>query len=582
MTTTSIIILTHNKLEYTKQCIESIRQHTDPDKYELIIVDNASTDGTVLWLNKQSDVITILNDENVGFPKGCNQGIRVAQGEEILLLNNDVIVTENWLDNLKTCLYSSETIGAVGPVTNSASYYSMISINYTSIEEMHQFAKVYNESNAEKWEQRLKLIGFCMLIKKKVIDKIGLLDEQFSPGNFEDDDYSFRIQKAGFQLFLCKDTFIHHYGGTSFKENIGRYQELLSTNEKKFEAKWGFNSIYSAHIRNEIINLIDSPREEQINVLEIGCACGGTLLKIKDLYKNSNLYGIEFNENASRIASQFANVNAQDAEKEMDYPLDYFDYIILADVLEHLYDPWAVMKNVRKYLKENGKVLISVPNVMHFSLLKSLIINGNWTYTNAGLLDKTHIRFFTLKEINKMLLEAEYSNIEFGATTIENSEEDEKFIQLLTMLSDSSIENQFNAYQYIVAATKNDAKTQLRKILRNLENNIDAVLNGNMEVNLGELEMFELDEIISNISLYSEKKIEMLNYIAIQNYGNGKLEEVIPYLEKALNLKNDHTDTLYNLIYVLKNMGEIDLAKQYFGLVKDKDIEFLNLMGELK
>ncbi|MDF2520933.1 MAG: hypothetical protein K0R84_1561, partial [Clostridia bacterium] len=87
---TSIIILTYNNLEYNKLCIESIREYTQKGTYEIIIVDNHSTDGTVEWLKEQKDLRLILNDENQGFPKGCNQGIEMAEeGNDILLLNND-------------------------------------------------------------------------------------------------------------------------------------------------------------------------------------------------------------------------------------------------------------------------------------------------------------------------------------------------------------------------------------------------------------------------------------------------------------------------------------------------------------
>ncbi|MEM5687388.1 hypothetical protein AAHB49_17780 [Bacillus cereus] len=99
--------------------------------------------------------------------------------------------------------------------------------------------------------------------KKEVIDKIGLLDERFSPGNFEDDDYSFRIRREGYKLILCKDTFIHHFGNTSFKEVAVNYNSLLEENSKKFEEKWGFNSSYSTNIRTDIINLIDVPKDKK-------------------------------------------------------------------------------------------------------------------------------------------------------------------------------------------------------------------------------------------------------------------------------------------------------------------------------
>jgi O-antigen biosynthesis protein len=293
---TSIIILTYNKLDYTKLCIESIRKYTKEGTYEIIVVDNNSTDDTALWLNQQKDIKTILNAENLGFPKGCNQGIEIASGENILLLNNDVIVTKSWLENMERCLYNSENVGAVGCVTNSCSYYHVINVQYDSIEKMQEFAVQYNVPNSDLWEERLKLVGFCMLIKKEVVDKVGILDEQFTPGNYEDDDYSARIRKAGYRLILCKDTFIHHFGSTSFKENNVAFLKLLETNRKKFEDKWGFDPDYFQIIRFDMINLINIPQNSPVKILEIGCLSGGTLLQIKNMYKNASLYGLERSE----------------------------------------------------------------------------------------------------------------------------------------------------------------------------------------------------------------------------------------------------------------------------------------------
>lgn len=357
---TSIVILTHNKLVYTKLCIESIRKYTNKNDFEIIVVDNHSTDGTADWLNNQRDIITIFNEENVGFPKGCNQGINIAVGDNILLLNNDVVVTPNWLVNLNKCLYSSEGIGAVGTVSNRCPYYQQINIKYNNMEEMISFAEKYNISDKNKWEERLKLIAFCISIKREVIDKVGLLDEKFTPGNFEDDDYSLRIRKAGYRLMLCKDTFIHHYGNVTFGENPYEYSNILKINQKKFEEKWGFSWENCKAINYKIIKLINKPKSEEFNVLEIGCGCGANLLEIKNVFKNANVYGVELNKNAGEIARTFAKSIIENIVNcDLSYEEKFFDYMIFSSADMNLNDSPEILKFVRKHLKGDGKILIN-------------------------------------------------------------------------------------------------------------------------------------------------------------------------------------------------------------------------------
>lgn len=244
---TSIIILSYNTQEYLQLCIESIRTFTTEGTYELIVIENASKDGSASWLKKQKDIIAIYNEENQGFPKGCNQGLEIATGDDLLLLNSDTIVTQNWLQNLRQALYSSPRIGAVGCVTNWASNDQEITGPYKNLAQLHAFAADYNQSNPAAWEQKAFLVGFCYLFKREVYEKIGFLDEQFSPGNYEDDDYSLRILQADYDLLLCRDTFIHHFGSASFvhekaprasHEMAKKYNAILARNKLLFRAKW--------------------------------------------------------------------------------------------------------------------------------------------------------------------------------------------------------------------------------------------------------------------------------------------------------------------------------------------------------
>ncbi|MEQ7050340.1 bifunctional glycosyltransferase family 2 protein/class I SAM-dependent methyltransferase [Paenibacillaceae sp. P-4] len=561
---TSIVILTHNKLDYTIQCIESIRRYTRPNSYEIIVVDNQSTDETVPWLSAQSDIRAIFNEQNEGFPKGCNQGIEISNGDHILLLNNDVIVTENWLENMMTCITSDESIGAVSCITNHCSYGQMIPVPYNTVESMYLFAEEHNCSNRNEWEERLKLVGFCMLIRKSVVDKIGLLDERFTPGNYEDDDYSIRIRKAGYKLILCKDTFIHHYGSTSFRENNDSFVKLLQTNVKKYENKWGFNPDYSQHIRTEIVNLIDSPLDAKLNVLEVGCACGGTLLKIKNVYKNSTLYGIELNEKAAEVASLIAEVSASNIETEqLPYPESHFDYVIFADVLEHLYDPWKVLINIKQYLKPNGKVLISLPNIMHQSVIRPLL-HGYWTYQDAGILDRTHVRFFTLHEINKMLLETGYANINIQGKTLPGTVEEQKFMDNLSKVLPQHVMQQFEVYQYIASVQNNEP---LKKTIRYIREHITETAEIVQQLN-----SYSPLEIIHNVNEEaSEQKVNILNAIAVSYFEQEMYQKVLPFLEEALASDESNIETLYNSSYVLYFIGETELGKKYAQKLKAVD-----------
>ena len=213
----SIILVTYNQIKYTLECIESIRHFTNVP-YEIIVVDNASTDGTKKEIEKHDDIVFISNDSNRGFPAAVNQGIIEAQGKNILLLNNDVVVTQGWLEKLLEVSNKEKKIGLVGPISNEVSGLQKDeNAKYNSIEEMHLYAAEVTRQNNGEVLQFPRIAFLCTLIKREVIEKIGGLDERFTPGNYEDDDFCLRAQLAGYKTVIAQDVFIHHYGSKSFK-----------------------------------------------------------------------------------------------------------------------------------------------------------------------------------------------------------------------------------------------------------------------------------------------------------------------------------------------------------------------------
>ncbi|MDQ0205144.1 bifunctional glycosyltransferase family 2 protein/class I SAM-dependent methyltransferase [Pectinatus haikarae] len=400
---TSIIILTHNQLKYTKICIKSIRKYTE--KYELIVVDNASADLTPQWLKAQEDIKVVLNETNKGFAAGCNQGIKEASGTEILLLNNDTIVMPNWLDNLRTALYSSDEIGAVGPVSNSCSNWQVIKVDYENNNLLRalEFGRKYNRfCDPAAWKKKVKLIGFCMLIKKSVVDMVGGLDERFFPGNFEDDDYSLRIIEAGYDLLQCNDTFIHHFGGTSFKAYDQKYADILLDNQKRFFDKWGINFISSTMNLEEYQHIELKPNAR---ILEIGCACGASLLEIKAKFPDVSVYGIDKAPKAAKITSHYFPTVCGDIETmDLQYTENFFDYIVLPDLLSCVINPLSVLKKIKPYIKNDGYIIASCHNIMHYENIRKLL-SGEWEYENSLLgnaFTQEHLRFFNLKSLSKL------------------------------------------------------------------------------------------------------------------------------------------------------------------------------------
>jgi GT2 family glycosyltransferase len=240
---TSIVMLCFNQLEYTKKCLQSIVKYTSVP-YELILVDNGSTDGTVAFLedyaNKHDNCKIILNNENRGFAGGNNQGIAAAEGDYILLLNNDVIVTQDWLERLIAHIESDENIGMAGPVSNSVSGPQQVEhVTYgQNMNKMQKFARNHSNKNVGRTQDILRLVGFCLLIKRQVLDIIGGLDENYGNGNYEDDDLCLRSRIAGFRNIIARDVFIHHYGSMTFKGNKIDYRDSLESNRRRFAEKW--------------------------------------------------------------------------------------------------------------------------------------------------------------------------------------------------------------------------------------------------------------------------------------------------------------------------------------------------------
>lgn len=240
---TSIIVLTHNGLPFTKLCLESVVANTDSRNYEIVVVDNASTDNTPIYLRqfaaRHSHVRLALNDRNRGFAAGNNRGLSLASGEVLILLNNDTIVAPGWLSPLVRRL-GDPSVGAAGPVTNRIGNEAQVPCHYGNYGEFLEFAARYTESHRGEHLEIPMLVMFCFAMHRDVFERVGFLDEQFAGAMFEDDDYAMRIREASLRLLCVEDSFVHHFGEGAIGNwaKTTEYGERFHANRARWEQKW--------------------------------------------------------------------------------------------------------------------------------------------------------------------------------------------------------------------------------------------------------------------------------------------------------------------------------------------------------
>lgn len=307
---TSIMILSYNDGEILRDCISSVEEYVPPGSYEIVVVDNASKDEEVLeFLRGKRDTagynfVLIENDENVGFPAGCNIGAAICDpGNDIFFLNNDAVLTQNALFFLRMGLYESRDVGAVGPLSNSASLQEVDRELISGANEFSGDIPWHRQAGYRKALQIFKeyalgestimrdpyirvfrLTGFALLLSREAMEAVSdegrVFDELFSPAYFEDDDLGIRVARAGFKQLVCRNSFVYHNGGSGF----GDAGDVMEISRQKFAEKWGFDIWgYSLPWFEAADAVIELAREKKsgLRIIDFSCGFGATAAYIK-------------------------------------------------------------------------------------------------------------------------------------------------------------------------------------------------------------------------------------------------------------------------------------------------------------
>ena len=239
-----IIIPIYNAYDCLKPCIDSVIKNTDLDNNRLILIDDKSPDEKVLPLlekyNNDKNIILLKNEENLGFVGTVNKGMKYSKNNDVLLLNSDTEVTSNWLLNIQKIAYENERVATVTPLSNNATLVSIPKgLEKNELKEgfsVEDYSKLVQKTAYNEVIELPTAHGFCMFIKREVLDLVGFFDEEsFGKGYGEENDFSFRCLDYGYRNILCPNAYVFHKESQSFSS---KREKLVNEHEKILEERY--------------------------------------------------------------------------------------------------------------------------------------------------------------------------------------------------------------------------------------------------------------------------------------------------------------------------------------------------------
>lgn len=378
----TIIVQAYNRLEKTKRCVDSILKYTANIDYELLLIDNGSTDGTTEYFlsvpYEKKRVIHITKNLEASYPNTVLSLNDFAQF--VAQVNNDLIVTEHWLDNLLTCIKSDPKIGMVNPVSSNASNLQGVELSYKSYEEMQEQASRFNRSDPRKWEDRLRLITLGTVYRKEVLLCLGwpLWDSGFFH-DFGDDDVTFAVRRAGYRTVLAGDTWICHDHDYSRGENknLAEYQRSLEIGRQNFRDKY-FGIDSWEDVNNYLLPYLEyfpTPKKKELtHVLGVDVRCGTPLLDIKNMLRKANVFHVELSAFTQEpkywtdLKTICKGTVACDREEFLEdwFVAEKFDYVMIDRPINCYHEPQKLLQTVFALCKKGGCVILKLKNTGTF------------------------------------------------------------------------------------------------------------------------------------------------------------------------------------------------------------------------
>ena len=442
--TTSIVILSYNTKKNIIGCLDTIWKTVPLDRCQVIVIDNASTDDSVEYLRTLDWITLVEKDKSSGFSDAYNDGIEKAEKDnDIYLLSPDMMISENSLFWLKMGLYENDDIASAGS-------------EVVDKEDTGNFVSEASKNNIPMelpYSYRTDIIGSSVMLKRTVLDEVGLLDGELDTENRAYIELGLRFLKAGKLNLTCKNSNVFQ------PENISdqNYDSSYDKSDESLVTKLGVDIRKYHKYRTDLVEEIKSERNTKLHILEVGCGAGATASLIKSQYPYAEYKGIERNDKAAMYARAFGDVITGDIEtvefeKEFN---EYFDYVLLGDVLQYTHDPAGVIRKLSVCLKKSGSMIISVPNIRNWSVIIPLLNDDRFEYSDDGIINSSCIKFFTENEMARLISGNGFSikNIKTEISE-EPSDVERRYLESLAELSGQNDINDFLVSEYVFTIEK--------------------------------------------------------------------------------------------------------------------------------
>lgn len=552
-----VVIPVYNSPEWVKLCVYSVIKNTNDNLLNKVYLVNDCSDelttNLLLNLEKKYEKVEILsNKENLGFVKTANKGLKKATSDYVLLLNTDCIISKNTISKLIKHIEKDPKIGLICPIASNAANISLpMYEGYTYI----QMDRLLEENFKGECFDACTVVGNCLMISKKCLEKVGYLDEIYGMGYGEETDYQFQAMKKGFKAKVAIDTYVFHKAEVSFGTSKEK-KERLEKNRKIFFDRWGkeYYELAAKYKLNDPIEYITS--------------------KIKDKKPNFNfvIYLIGIVQNAGGVHNtvdmiNYLTINGVDCNIVYQVMKDYKEIMLFNPIQSETLDNYKINKIVSTiyfstFITRQIATKKKIPLIYFSQGYEVLFENG----VNYGVAELSYKLADSVLSISKFLQDEIKNNFKIDSTKIKNGinydlihkkNDNNKPKKFTFILRNNPLKGDFIALDIIKNIINKYENIELNVLFSNSDLVLPLCDNKKIKINkiYGNFSRNEIAKILQSTDVYFDTSLtEGFGLIALESMAAG----AIPIVSNSGGINEYLTDEKNGFV-----VNEINDSKKY-------------------